>query len=88
MVAPLIVRADGSLVVSFTTNADQGQAAKLYTWKPGEASWQALAPAPEGHTATLLYTISPTGVETFWAVIRSGTSATGLATFSVASYQP
>ena len=88
VVGPLIVRADGSLVVSFTTNADQGQAAKLYTWKPGEASWQVLAPAPEGHTATLLYTISPTGVETFWAVIRAGTSSTGLTTFSVASYQP
>lgn len=88
IIAPLIVRSDGSLVVSFTTDADQGQAAKLYTWSAGQASWQVFAPAPEGHIASLLHTVSSTGSEAFWAVIRSATSSTGMTTFGVASYQP
>jgi hypothetical protein len=88
IVAPLIVRADGSLVVAFSTPSDNGQNAKLYTWKADAASWQVLAPAPEGHIATLRYTISPMGDERFWAVITSGPTPSGITTFSVASYQP
>ncbi len=91
IIAPLIVRADGSLVVSFTTQADQGQAAKVYTWKPGETSWQVIAPAPDGHVSTLRYTVSPTGEESFWAIITSKSVQTGntqLFTFAVDRYQP
>jgi hypothetical protein len=91
IIAPVIVRADGSLVVSFTTQADLGQAAKVYSWKPGETSWRVIAPAPEGRISTLRYTVSPTGEESFWAVITSSSKQVGntqLFTFDVDRYQP
>ncbi len=91
IIGPVIVRADGSLVVSFTTQADQGQAAKVYTWKPGEASWRVIAPAPDGRVSTLRYTVSPSGEESFWAVITSSSKQeanTQLFTFEVDRYLP
>lgn len=91
VIAPLIVRADGSLVVAFTDEADSGQAAKLYTWKSGETSWKMFAPAAPSRISTLLRTVSSTGEETFWAVIAasSATDANSqVITFAVARYQP
>lgn len=91
VISQLIVRADGSLVVPFAGAADQGHGAKLYTWAPGEKSWRVLAPAPNGPVVTVLYTISSTGDETFWAVIRSSATQVGntqAITYTVSSYQP
>jgi hypothetical protein len=91
IIAPVIVRADGSLVVSFTTQADQGQAAKVYTWKPGETSWRVIAPAPDGRVSTLRYTVSPSGEESFWAVITRSSKQeanTQLFTFEIDRYLP
>jgi hypothetical protein len=91
IIAPPIVRADGSLVVAFSTQADQGLAAKVYTWKPGETSWRVFAPAPHGYVSTLRYTVSPTGEESFWAVITQKSQQAGstlLYTFEVDRYQP
>jgi hypothetical protein len=91
IIAPPIVRADGSLVVSFAAQADLGQAAKIYSWKPGESSWRVIAPAPDGRVSTLRYTVSPTGEESFWAVITRSTKQVGntqLFTFDVDRYQP
>lgn len=91
IIAPLMVRADGSLIVAFTTQADQGQAAKVYSWKPGATSWQVIAPAPDGRVSTLRYTVSPTGEESFWAVITSKSVQSGnteLFTYTVDRYQP
>lgn len=91
IIAPPIVRADGSLVVSFTTQADLGQAAKVYSWKLGESSWRVIAPAPDGRVSTLRYTVSPNGEESFWAVItRSSQQASNTQqfTFEVDRYQP
>lgn len=91
IISPLIVRADGSLVVAFAGEADQGLNATLYTWKPGQASWKVFAPAPDGHLSALLRTVSNTGDETFWAVVNAGAAQVGNTqtfTFAVASYQP
>jgi hypothetical protein len=83
VLAPLIVRADGSLVVAFS--GDAPGSTKLYTWKPGEASWKVFAPAPDGLLSTVLRTVSATGDETYWAVLESPNALT---TFAVLSYQP
>lgn len=91
IIAPPIVRADGSLIVSFTTQADLGQAAKIYSWKPGESSWRVIAPAPDGRVSTVRYTVSPTGEESFWAVITRSSKQVGntqMFTFEVDRYQP
>ncbi|HEU4785353.1 MAG TPA: sialidase family protein, partial [Ktedonobacterales bacterium] len=91
IIAPLIVRADGSLVASFTTQADLGQAAKIYSWKPGETSWRVIAPAPEGRVSTLRYTVYLSGEEAFWAVITSASKQVGntqLFTYVVDRYAP
>lgn len=88
-VAPLIVESDGSLVVAFSSS--NGELAKLYIWKLGQASWRMFAPAPNGVLASLLRTVSSSGVETFWAVTRdAGVQQNNnlLYTYSVASYQP
>lgn len=84
VVAPLIVRADGSLVVAFT--GDGPSATKLYSWKPGEASWHVFAPLPDGMVSTVLRTGSASGDEMYWAVLRSDTGAQS--TFTVAKYLP
>jgi hypothetical protein len=89
IIAPLIVEGDGSLVVAFTTN--DGQAAKVYVWKLGQASWRMFAPAPNGQLATLLRAGANGADETFWAVIQDNgvqQDNTMLYTFTVASYQP
>lgn len=95
VIAPLIVRADGSLVVAFsptsnlTTTGATG--AIVYSWKPGDTSWHELAPAPHGQMSTLLRTVSSSGAETYWAVINSGGTQQGNTmafTFTVSSYQP
>lgn len=91
VIAPLIVQADGSLVVSFTDETRSAGKATLYTWKPGETSWRVFAPAPPGHISTLLRTVSATGDETFWAVIAvssANVANSQVITFAVARYQP
>ena len=89
ILAPLIVESDGSLVVAFTTN--DGQAAKVYSWKLGQASWRMFAPTPNGQLARLLRAGTPGADETFWAVIQDNgvqQDNTMLYTFTVSSYQP
>ena len=89
IIAPLIVESDGSLVVAFSSS--NGELAKLYTWKLGQANWRQFAPAPNGVLASLLHTVSPGGGETFWAVTRDAGAQQAnnvLYTYSVASYQP
>jgi hypothetical protein len=89
IIAPLIVRADGSLVVAFTN--DNGQTVKLYSWKLGQAGWFLFIPPPAGRLATLRYTVSPTGEESFWAIITRSSKQVGntqLFTFEVDRYQP
>jgi hypothetical protein len=91
VIAPLIVRADGSLVVAFTNDAYSVGKTKLYTWKPGEASWKVFAPAPPGQVSTLLRTVSSTGEETFWAIVVDSSAIntnSQVTTFAVARYQP
>ncbi|HEX5440344.1 MAG TPA: hypothetical protein VFW76_05635 [Ktedonobacterales bacterium] len=66
-------------------------AAKVYSWKPGETSWRVIAPAPNGRVSTLRSTVSPTGEESFWAIITRSSAQTGntqLITFEVDRYQP
>jgi hypothetical protein len=92
VVAPLTIRADGSLVVAFDTTANgDDTATKLYTWKLGDASWQEFAPGPHGQLSTLLRTVAPDGRETFWAVIQAFLATPDNAqafTFTIADYQP
>lgn len=87
VLAPLNIRADGSLVVAFASPNADGQAATLYTWKAGESRWQQFAPAPAGHLSTLLRTSASSG-EIFWAVTKSNVTPSGMLTFTVATYQP
>jgi hypothetical protein len=87
IIAPLIVRSDGSLVVAFPGGGPG--TSKLYAWKPGEASWHLFAPAPQGMVSTLRHTVSPAGDETFWAVIVSASKQSGntqIFTFDVTRY--
>lgn len=89
VVAPLIVRADGSLVVAFSTDP-MNAPATVYSWKPGATTWNIFAPAPADSMATLFYTTSASGDETLWAVLRNGSSPTdgNAFVFDVARYQP
>lgn len=86
VITPLIVQADGSLIVAFSPSGD-GQNAMLYSWKPGQTSWRVFAPAPNGTLKTLLHTVAPSGDETFWAVIQ-GSFADQNVSLTVEKYQP
>jgi hypothetical protein len=85
VVAPLSMRADGSLVAAFSASGD-GANARVYSWRPGEVSWRMFAPAPGGQLATLLRTASSTEGEALWAVVRGDISSTGVFTFTIAKY--
>jgi putative zinc finger protein/BNR/Asp-box repeat protein len=91
VIAPLMVRDDGSLVVAFALANTPNASAIVYSWKPGDTTWREFAPAPHGPMSTLLRTVSATGAETYWAVIFSGSTQQGNTTtftFAVSSYQP
>jgi hypothetical protein len=91
VIAPLIVRADGSLVVAFVLANTPNASVIVYSWKHGDTSWREFAPAPHGQMSTLLRTVSSTGDETYWAVINSGGIQQGnnmTFTFTISSYQP
>ena len=88
IIAPPIVQSDGSLVVAFSN--DNGQTAKIYSWKLGQANWRMFAPAPNGTLALLLRVVAPDGSATFWAVVRDAgvqQNNTMLYTYTIANYQ-
>jgi hypothetical protein len=89
VIGPLIVRADGSLIVAFSN--DSGRTVKLYSWKLGQAGWLLFIPPPAGQLATLRYTVSSTGEESYWAIIISKAVQMGntqLFTYAVERYLP
>jgi hypothetical protein len=92
IVSPISPRADGSLVVAFSTaSGSDGNGAVIYNWRPGESSWRQFAPAlaPQANVVALLRVAAATGGETFWAVMtgRSSLGEQAIA-ISLASYRP